>query len=281
MVVGTVGDVHFAVDGPDSSTLADPPVRRPEVAGRDRLIWPALRATLEQVAASCAPARPSVLDCGGGSGSLSVPLAVAGATVVVLDISVDALATLGRRADEAGVADQVRGVQGDIDDLGVLALGEHLPAAPQVDLLLAHGVLSGADDPIAVLRRMIAAVAPGGAISVVIANPVAAVLARAISGDVVGALGDLARHATAADAGVPGAHSSLDGAMIARACVEGGLRIEVTQGIDVLADLVPGSILESTPGAVAALGEFEKATARLEPYRSIASRLHIIARRPG
>lgn len=208
-----------------------------------------------------------------------MPLAVVGARVLVLDISVDALATLARRADEAKVADRVNGVQGDVEDLGLRALGEHLPAAPQVDLLLAHGVLAVADDPLAVLQRMIAAVAPGGALSVVIANPVAAVLARAISGDVVGALGELTRPAI--DAGRTAGPAVLDGAAIAQACTESGLIIEVTQGIGVLADLVPGSTLESTPGAVAALAEFEQAAARLEPYRSIASRLHIIARRPG
>lgn len=272
------------------------PARRPEVAGRDRLMWPALSATLEQIALARSPRRPFVLDCGGGSGSLAVPLAVVGARVVVLDISVDALATLGRRADEAGVADRVDGVQGDVEDLGLRPLGEHLSAEPLVDLLLAHGVLAGAEDPLAVLSRMTAAIAPGGALSVVIANPVAAVLARAISGDVVGALGELTRHA--ADHG--GHHDAgpaeldptvldptvlepavLDGAAIARVCTDGGLVIDIAQGIDVLADLMPGAILESTPGSVAALAQFEQAAARIEPYRSIASRLHIIARRPG
>lgn len=279
--ISTVEAVHSSVDGSDSPRPSDGDALRPEVAGRDRLIWPALSATLDQIARSRSPQWPSVLDCGGGSGSLAVPLAVVGARVVVLDISVDALATLGRRADEAGVADRVEGVQGDIEDLGVRSLGEHLPARPQVDLLLAHGVLAGAEDPLAVLGRMIAAIVPGGALSVVIANPVAAVLARAISGDVVGALGELARHAPGTSEGDEPVPAVLDAAAIARVCAAEGLVIEITQGIDVLADLVPGAILESTPGAVAALARFEQAAARVEPYRSIASRLHLIARRPG
>ena len=49
-------------------------------------------------------ARAALLDCGGGSGTFAVPLAAAGADVTVVDISADALATLQRRADEAGVA---------------------------------------------------------------------------------------------------------------------------------------------------------------------------------
>ena len=45
------------------------------------------------------PRTARVLDCGGGTGRFAVPLAAAGATVTVLDVSVDALATLRRRAE--------------------------------------------------------------------------------------------------------------------------------------------------------------------------------------
>ena len=316
--VGTVGCVRPTVDGQDGTRGSDGAGAARDralalIAARDRVVWPALRDTLGQIAAVRSPHRPQVLDCGGGSGSLAVPLAVLGASVVVLDTSIDALATLARRADEAGVAERVDGVQGDVDDLGVRQLGGLVPVRPHVDLVLAHGVLAGAEDPPAVLRRMIDALAPGGALSVVIANPVAAVLARAISGDVAGALGALTRGASGSPPAGPAATGSevtgseatgsemtgseatgseatgseatgselLDGEMIAAACAQGGLTIEVAQGIDVLAGLVPGAALQSAPGAVAALMAFEQAAAQIEPYRSIASRLHIIARRPG
>lgn len=261
--------MHPAADA-DSSV----PGGRLEIAGRDRLIWPALNAVLQPIADARHPARATVLDCGGGSGSLAVPLAVLGAQVVVLDISVDALATLGRRAEEAGVAARVDGVQGDIEDIGLRALGDQLPAAPTFDVVLAHGVLDGIDAAAAVLDRLIAAVARGGSLSVVVANPVAAILARAIGGDIAGALTELAPrdHRTA---------PALDGARIVQHCAAAGLAVQVQQGIGVITDLVPGAMLESTPGADGALIQFEQAAARVEPYRSIASRLHIIASRPG
>ncbi|MDQ1743527.1 MAG: hypothetical protein QOE23_1866, partial [Pseudonocardiales bacterium] len=60
---------------------------------------------------------PRVLDCGGGSGGLAVPLAAEGAVVTVVDVSIDALATLMRRAAEAGVSDRVTAVQGEAESL--------------------------------------------------------------------------------------------------------------------------------------------------------------------
>src|SRR5690242_15627392 len=97
-------------------------------AGRDRartgrlgLISRLLDDALERVSA---PDRgPELLDCGGGSGTYAVPLAVAGADVTVVDISADALATLRHRADEAGVAERVHPVPGDVEALGGLLAG--------------------------------------------------------------------------------------------------------------------------------------------------------------
>ena len=63
---------------------------------------------------------PRVLDVGGGSGVWAVPLAAAGCLVTVVDPSPNALATLQRRAVEAGVADHVTAVQGDSDALSEL-----------------------------------------------------------------------------------------------------------------------------------------------------------------
>ena len=85
---------------------------RRDVTGRQGLIWQLLSDALASVAVP--GATPSVLDCGGGSGSFAVPLARAGALVTVVDISVDALATLRRRAGDAGVGERVEALQGDV-----------------------------------------------------------------------------------------------------------------------------------------------------------------------
>src|ERR1700738_3341139 len=98
-------------------------------------------------------APPRGLDVGGGSGMWAVPLAVAGCAVTVVDPSPNALATLRRRAEEAGVAGRVTAVQGDTD-----ALGELAPAGA-ADLVLGHGLLEVVDDARAAAAAMAAAAA--------------------------------------------------------------------------------------------------------------------------
>ena len=60
-----------------------------------------------------------VVDVGGGSGTRAVPLALLGCRVTVVDSSTDALASLSRRATEAGVAGQVAGDSGRRRPVGI------------------------------------------------------------------------------------------------------------------------------------------------------------------
>src|SRR5512133_2515729 len=114
-------------------------VRSPGLA-RGGVVWSVLGAELERRAATDA-GRLDVLDLGGGSGVSAVPLAQLGHRVTVLDVSADALATLQRRAADAGVADRVTPVQGEV---------ERLPdevRAGSYDLVLCHGLLEVVDSP--------------------------------------------------------------------------------------------------------------------------------------
>ncbi|MBV9593954.1 MAG: methyltransferase domain-containing protein [Actinobacteria bacterium] len=203
---------------------------------------------------------PRVLDCGGGSGSRAVPLALRGADVTVIDISVDALATLTRRSVEAGVAERVHAVAADLEALGNL-LG---PAS--FDFVLLHGVLDVVDPAVA-LSVARDALRPGRPVSIVIANPVAAVIARVTAGDLDAAL---------AEAGDDMENRSLGIGRLRALCDECGLRIETVHGLDVFAEFVPGSL---GPEAVEALDRLDELTAARAPYRDIAARIHVLARR--
>ncbi|MEU5692500.1 class I SAM-dependent methyltransferase [Actinosynnema sp. NPDC020468] len=215
---------------------------------------------------------PRVLDVGGGSGVWAVPLAVAGCRVTVVEPSPDALATLRRRATEAGVWDRITAVQGDTD---------LLDADGSADLVLGHGLLEVVDDAAAALGALAAAAAPGAAVSVLAANRFAAVLHRAVAGRLV----DARRLLDDESGQLAGTRDPLrrrfDVAGLEALVLASGLKLEVLQGHGVVSDLVPGSVLEATPGAAEALAELEVAAALRPPLRDVAARLHVLARRPA
>ena len=206
-----------------------------------------------------------VLDCGGGTGRFAVPLAEAGATVTVVDVSADALATLRRRAVEAGVAERVRPVQGDVESL------RDVVDANAFDLVLAHGILEVVDPLTSAFDGIVATVRPGGLLSVLVANPAAAVLARAIAGDLEAAERELV------DLDRVSARITIE--TVRRLCAEHGLRVEAIHGVGVFRDLVHGQELDA-PGARETLARLEAACAQRSPFTEIATRVHVLARRP-
>lgn len=212
----------------------------------------------------------SVVDVGGGTGGHAVRLAALGHRVTVVDPSPDALASLHRRAEEAGVVDRVAGLQGDLRDLGSL-----VPAG-SVDLLLCHGVLEIVDDPAAALSALGAALRPGGHLSLLVAQRYAAVLARAMAGQFVAAR-ELLEAPAAMVAGRTGrrfARGELEDLLAAAA-----LEVVSVHGVRVVTDLVPGALVDAEPGSSAALVELERAAAQLPDLLPLASQLHLLARR--
>jgi S-adenosylmethionine-dependent methyltransferase len=239
-------------------------------APRTAAVWAALDPVL-------AGGPLSVLDVGGGSGTLAVPLAESGHDVTVVDPSADALATLRRRAETAGVAGRVRGVQGDGD-----LLHEVLPGtagagvgAAGFDLALCHSVLEVVDDPAATLREIAAAVRPGGLVSVATVNRAGALLTRALSGHPREALALLADEDPAPGRARP-ARRRFDPAELLALVEAAGLEPGGWRGVAVVADL-----LDAASGAdPAAVRELELALAVVSPYRDVATGLHVLATRP-
>jgi SAM-dependent methyltransferase len=227
-------------------------------------------ALRDELAGRGGGAAARVLDVGGGSGTWAVPLAVAGCDVTVVDSSANALAVLRSRARDAGVADRIRAIQGDVDALADVAGG--------ADLVLGHGLLEYVDDPAAAVRALATATAPGGAVSVLVAGRWAAVLGRVVAGRVAEARRLLADPAGRWGPGDPLLRRMDTDEVRTLLERDGGLVVEQVRGRRVLADLVP----ETPDGAagVADLAALEELAAATPPLRDLASQIHVMARRP-
>jgi S-adenosylmethionine-dependent methyltransferase len=234
-------------------------------AARTAVVWDALREVL------AAPA--DVLDIGGGTGGFAVRVAGLGHRVTVVDPSPDALAALGRRAHESGVADRVVGEQGDLS-----TLLDVVPAAG-ADVVLCHGVLEVVDDPAAALATIAEVLRPGGTLSLLVAQRHAAVVARAMAGHFAQALAllDAGPHAGTPQVGRHGRRFTRDEAVDLLAGA--GFTTRSVHAVRVFADLVPGSLLDLEPGAAQALVDLEQAVSVRPEYLPLATQIHLVAQR--
>jgi SAM-dependent methyltransferase len=226
---------------------------------RTGVVWDAVAARLDPGA--------RVVDIGGGTGGFAVRLAQQGHAVTVVDPSPDALAALGRRADEAGVAGLVTGVQGDLTDLGT-----HV-APGSADVVLCHGVLEVVPDPAAALRAIAGVLGEGGLLSLLVAQRHAAVVARAMAGHFQQAL------ALLDDPAATGRGRRYTADEVTALLADAGFTVEATRAVRVFADLVPGSLLDLEPGATAALVDLERAVAGRPEYLPLATQVHLLATR--
>ncbi len=243
----------------------------PAASARTAVVWEVLSAVLAE--ADSSGAGLDVVDAGGGTGGFAVPLARAGHRVTVVDPSPDSLAALQRRAAEGALDGRVTGLQGDLDDL------PQLVAAGSVDLLLCHSVLEVVDDPAQALAAASGVLRPGGRLSLLVANRAAAVLARALAGhpdEAARALTDPTGRWGPAD----GVRRRFDTDQLQALVVHAGLVVEQVHGVRVVADLVPSSVLDTEPGAAAALLSLERALSERPPFRDVATQLHLLAQRP-
>lgn len=199
-----------------------------------------------------------VVDLGGGTGGLGVPLAREGYDVTVVDPSPNALASLQRRATEAGVADRLRGIQGDSSDL------DDLIPAGSVDLVTCHEVLDMVEDKPAALRAMAAVLRPGGAVSLLVRQRYSRVMRKALAGNFAEARQALADP------------SRLDQGRLRTLLEEAGFTVVETRGIGAVIGTVNEEYLD-VPGAREELLALEDEIGRTPDMWSVATQLHVLA----
>jgi S-adenosylmethionine-dependent methyltransferase len=272
--------------GPDTEHTG---TGRKRDGSRSSLVWDVLADVIAARVAESGRTALDIVDVGAGTGGFAVSIASQGHRVTVVDPSPDALAAAGWRAAETGVT--LTEVQGEAVDLPAL-VGE--PGAGGAgadrngaDLVICHNVLEYVDSPDAALAALARVLRPGGTVSVLAANTVAAVLQRALAGKYAEALAMLPGSAGTG----PGSSSAVSSSAgrapsVARrftlpeltALIEGaGLRVGDVHGIRIFSSLLPGAGADLA--AVEALRELEDAAATCPPLRDIAARLHLLAHR--
>jgi SAM-dependent methyltransferase len=205
-------------------------------------------------------------------------LASLGHNVTVIDPSPDSLAAAERRAAEMDVPLTV--VQGDVADLALVA-GDQ-----SADLVLCHSVLEYVDSPADAMASIAQVLRPAGAVSVLAASSVAAVIHRALAGrfddarrllaGIGGASGQ--PDGTRGEPGAAGPRRFTVAAVVS--LIEGaGLRPGSAHGVRVFADLVPGMFADADPGAADALMALEQAASAHPAFHDIATQFHIVGYR--
>ncbi len=222
-----------------------------------------------------------IVDAGGGTGGFAVPLASLGHHVTVVDPSPDSLAAAQRRAAEQHVP--LRAVQGDAADLALVT------GKQSADLVLCHSVLEYVDSPPAAMAAIAAVLRPGGAVSVLTASAVAAVIHRALAGrfdearKLLSGLGSAASgdgSAMVEGHGQPGTgprRFTLAG--VTALIEETGLRPGPALGVRVFEDLVPRVVADADPGAAKALRELELVAAVHPAFHDFAAQVHVLGYR--
>jgi SAM-dependent methyltransferase len=233
-----------------------------------------LRTVISTLVTETGRPRLDILDAGGGTGGFAVPLAGLGHSVTVIDPSPDSLAAAERRAAEMNVP--LRTVQGDVADLATVA-GE-----ASADLVLCHSVLEYVDSPADAMASIAQVLRPAGAVSVLAASSVAAVIHRALAGRFDDARRLLAEIDSGSGTG-PGPGMARPRRFTLAAVVgliEGaGLRADSAHGVRVFADLVPGMFADADPGAADALLALEQAASAHPAFHDIATQFHIVGYR--
>ncbi len=238
------------------------------MSGRGRVRFEVL---LGQVLEALPQPPASVVDAGGGTGQLAVPLARLGHRVTVVDTSAAMLATCAQRAaDESPeLAERIATVQGDVVELpGLLGAGSQ-------DAALCHEVVTCVEDAGAVFGGLAGVLRPGGVLSLTFANRDWLVLRAGRRGDYPGALRLLDEPGGTAGAGQQ-AHRAVTADELGAHVVKAGFEVVGSYGVSVFAE---GRDDDVDGAAFGSLLELERRVAGREPYRSGAQVVHLIGRR--
>ena len=220
-----------------------------------------------QLAEHVAPGM-TVLDVGCGQGTQALRLAAVGCRVTGIDPSPSLLELL--RADAADAGADVEVLEGGLIDVAGILPGRRF------DVVCAHGLLMYLDDRHTALKALTAALAPTGLLSVTFRNGAALAFRPGLRHDWPAALTAFDASAYVNELGVQARSDTLAEVTADLATLDMSVRswygVRVFTDADAADEPVP-----TDPGRLSALLEAEDRAGRTDPYRQLASQLHVIA----
>lgn len=235
--------------------------------------WMRLRYELAQgYLARHMPTPPArILDVGGGNGVESLPLAQAGHHVTIVDYSTAMLDDARQTAHMLGVADRVNLVHGSLDTL-LTDVPSH-----SFDVVFCHNVLQYVDAPSEYVTTIAQCLVPNGLLSIINPNPAAEALRLACQqSDLAGAAEAL--NATAHFAPTFGvAVHRYSEREVKEWLRSAGLSVVAQYGIRCVCDFLADKARKYDETFYTQLLSLELAMGTMEPYRSIARFMHLIA----
>lgn len=237
-----------------------------------RLRFAVVRRTLSWQVDALGGGPLRILDVGGGDGLDSLPLALDGHTVTVLDPSEGMLREAEASAERHRVGDRLRVATGSIDHLEALVGGGF-------DLVLCHFLLQyrprGLDD----LRTLFSALRPGGRLSVAAPNPAGLVLSRLVREGPAAAAAELDRDFTETKS-FQRVVRKIGFDEMREDMAAAGLEVVAQYGGRCVNDLLVDDAAKYDPGFYAELERLELALCDREPFKRTAQFWQLVGERP-
>jgi S-adenosylmethionine-dependent methyltransferase len=213
----------------------------------------------------------TVLDVGCGQGTQAIELAAAGCVVTGVEPS----AALRSRC--LGLARtrcvDVEVLAASLEDVASVVDGRRF------DLVCAHGLLMYIGDRRRALAQLAGCVGPAGSLSVTFRNGHALAMRPALRGDWRGALAAFGSQRYTNELGIDARADLLDDVVADLRAL--GLEPAEWYGVRVFNDAVPPSATLPEPGELALILDAEHEAGRRDPYRWLASQIHLVATRRG